>query len=268
MFVPPFSERLPAPACDDRVALVMVATGNQQGTAEHRRLAGYKAVADELLPFMRSRGHLHHLVFRDRTAASAVVVAESGGEVVLGGATFRLLLLPAAWLAEAEGEMAAPVRSERDTRMHNAQPVLCMDILATAVAQRRGACGCGHGTRLVNYLKAHLLSEAKRRRALPVLLTQSDDGPQALAFWHKQGLEASAGASACVARLSGSDGKSHIVYDYSVPMLAIGEAAVRSVKPGESTRAQEDLDLELENLEISGEVERGGDVKRTILKKG
>jgi hypothetical protein len=104
-FLPPFAT-LPAPTCDDRAAVVMHGTGNQQGTEEHRRLSAYKLVADELLPFMRSRGHLHHLIFRDRTVASAVVVVKDGGggELVLGGATFRLLLM--------EGDMAAPVHAQ------------------------------------------------------------------------------------------------------------------------------------------------------------
>ena len=54
-------------------------------------------------------------------------------------------------------------------------------VLTLAVDQRRGVCGHGHGTRLVNGLKALLAARAASMRATSaVLLAQADLGEQVM----------------------------------------------------------------------------------------
>ncbi|KAG8462572.1 hypothetical protein KFE25_010397 [Diacronema lutheri] len=270
--VPPFSA-LPARAHDGVASIVLHGTRNPPGSAAHDRLVAYKRIADELLPFMRSRGHLHHLIFRDRSAASAVVLAGDADapECVLGGATFRLFLLDGELAAAAAAATAAAAAdggggARARAGVQRVPPVLLMDILATAVAQRIGACGRGHGTRLINALKAHLAREARARRALPALLTQSDDGPQALAFWARQGLRAGEGAAACVQLLAQRDARSHLVYDYSVPMLAAGASALARVAPKPSERAERDAaQTAMEGEAGGGHAGAGGDGRTDAL---
>ena len=56
-----------------------------------------------------------------------------------------------------------------------------LDVLTLAVDQRRGVCGHGHGTRLVNGLKALLAARAASMRVTSaVLLAQADLGEQVM----------------------------------------------------------------------------------------
>ena len=124
-------------------------------------LRGWKSLCDVLLPALRPCSHLHNLIHRHRTSCSLVLL--QGGAVV-AGATYRLLLdrEPPAWTPTGESSR------------------LILEVLLLAVEQRRGVCGRGHGTRVVNSLKALLLRRAAAIggcRAL--LLTQADLGDQA-----------------------------------------------------------------------------------------
>ena len=51
-------------------------------------------------------------------------------------------------------------------------------------------CGKGHGTRLVNYLKASLVAAAHSLHCAALLLTQADSGGPARHFWARQRLRA------------------------------------------------------------------------------
>ena len=110
-------------------------------------LRQFKALCDRLLPGLRTQSHLYTLIHLcDRT--HTLTLAEHGE--VIGGATFRLV--------QAAGE-----------------PLLLLEVLLLAVEQRSGVCGRGHGTRLINYLKAMLLALAHARGGLAAaLITQSD----------------------------------------------------------------------------------------------
>ena len=98
----------------------------------------------------------------------------------------------------------------------------CAEVLLIAVSQRPGCAGLGHGTRMVNYIRALIGSlppprpplssthpsgeapwytdEDSGSRGLPrsrrhqsgarAMVTQADDGMQAVSFWGKQGYEA------------------------------------------------------------------------------
>ena len=189
-------------------------------------LRQFKALCDRLLPGLRTHSHLcaadarstphtspsvraphTHIIFWahlttrytlihlcDRT--HSVTLSEHGE--VIGGATFRLI------------------------QATNA-PVLLLEVLLLAVEQRTGVCGRGHGTRIVNYLKALLLLAAQRRGAAAAIVTQSDSqagpgGGAARQFWVRQELRATPQAMLLTKALHQWD-RANEVYASAVPML-------------------------------------------------
>ena len=184
------------PSSGGRHAFRILPASISHDDASSAVLRGWKRLCDELLPALRSRGHLHNLIYRHKVNASIVLCREedNGREEVLGGATFRIVH------GVTEGTVV-------------------LDVLLLAVAQRPGVCGQGHATRLVNSLKFLLLRRAAALGASPLLLTQADLGEQALAFWARQGLRDGAQATALLQSLSSSSPKEHIVYDYTMPMV-------------------------------------------------
>ena len=171
--------------------LSLLSAGCKLDESDHSALRGWKRLCDELLPALRSRGHLHNLIHRHRTNCSLVLQVAG---VVVAGATFRIV----------------------HDRKHAA---VVLDVLLLAVAQQPGVCGQGHGTRLINCLKRLLLDFAARHGANPLLLTQADLGEQAVNFWMRQGLQEGEQASKLVHALHEWHASSHVVYDYTVPML-------------------------------------------------
>ena len=136
----------------------------------------------------RARSHLHNLIHR--SSQTLHVLVQRQGEVV-GGTTFRLFAYPG---LDFE---------------------YCAEVVLIAVSQTPGAAGQGHGTRLVNYTRAllgalppprpaHSISSAnagcpwytqeesmgrsaRRQSGGRCMVTQADDGMQAVNFWGRQG---------------------------------------------------------------------------------
>ena len=177
-------------------------------------LREWKHHCDVLLPALRPRSHLYNLIYRHRANCSLVL---KHGDVVVGGATFRLI-------RDAGGASAGVASS------------VILEVLLLAVAQQDGVCGRGHGTRLVNGLKAFLLAQAAGEHATPLLLTQSDLGTAAREFWRRQLLRESEEAGEIVQMLHAWHA-SNIVYDYTVPMLMQPPADGWRCTPRESVRA-------------------------------
>ena len=139
-------------------SLLPAASAAGISTADGRVLRGWKRLCDELLPELRARGHLYNLLYRHKTNCS-LVLTHAG--TVVGGTTFRMIL------------------DRTDGRSGGGCVVL--DVLTLAVDQRRGVCGHGHGTRLVNGLKALLAARAASMRVTSaVLLAQADLGEQVM----------------------------------------------------------------------------------------
>lgn len=208
-------------------------------------LAQYKRLCDELLPALRERSHLHNLIYRHRHNGTLGLCS---GNVLLGGCTYRAFSIA----RDAGGPVSAGTA--------------VLEVLLIAVAQRPGVCGHGHGTRIVNALKragtllAKMLADptpvaasagmspARHERRQPavapppvLLLTQSDIGPIALAFWRRQRLEPGRVATEALELLRGSD-RSVVVYDHTLPVsLTLGQDAT-PVSPAPSARAQERQD--------------------------
>eukprot|EP00966_Prymnesium_polylepis_P184482 4275762-Prymnesium_polylepis.1 len=159
---------------------------------------GYKRLCDVLLPELRSRSHLYNLIYRHRANCSLVLLE---GDTVLGGTTFRM------------------IHDKGGGRGNEARASVMLEVLLLAVEQRAGVCGRGHGTRLVNVLKALALRHAHdQQRARPMLLTQADLGLQARAFWARQQLVEGAAATRAVHALAGWHA-SNIIYEYTVAMM-------------------------------------------------
>jgi hypothetical protein len=128
--------------------------------------------------------------------------ARDGEKEAIAGATFRMFRAP--------------------------NDALVLDVLTLAVKQEHEVCGHGFGTRLVNVLKALLLSEAEAISAtLPAgsapivcfMLTQADEGPKALNFWLKQTLSQGVAAKTALERIHNSDPKQNVWYDKAIPMI-------------------------------------------------
>ena len=181
-------------------------------------LAKYKRLCDVLLPALRSRSHLFNVIHRHKTNYSCVASDVASGRV-LGGCTFRVV-------------RAGDENSAR----------LIAEVLLLAVDQRAGVCGRGHGTRLINFVKGLVLRAAAAEGSEPFVLTQSDIGEQARAFWSRQQLQESEEATALVRAMAAWDKKSCIVYNYTVPMLAPLLESSWRCEPHESARAQRTLE--------------------------
>ena len=202
-----------AGSSDPTVRLELVAA-----TTLSNLLAKYKRLCDVLLPALRSRNHLFNMIHRHKTNYSIVASDVASGRV-LGGCTFRVV--------RAGGENSARLIAE---------------VLLLAVDQRAGVCGRGHGTRLINFVKGLVLRAAAAEGSEPFVLTQSDIGEQARAFWSRQQLQESEEATALVRAMAAWDKKSCIVYDYTVPMLAPLLESSWRCEPHESARAQRTLE--------------------------
>eukprot|EP00966_Prymnesium_polylepis_P004756 109323-Prymnesium_polylepis.1 len=150
-------------------------------------LKAFKAIADELLPYMRRDAHLHHLIF-SRHSRTLLLSGEAG---VCGGATFRLL--------------------ETGTR-------LVLVVLAIVVEQCNAA-RKGYGTSIANELKRLLQYEAERRGLVGALLAQVDTGIKATQFWTKQGLRPTLLAAQLLEGMHQADCKLMHTYEGSTPML-------------------------------------------------
>lgn len=184
---------------DDSFSFRVFSSADEKGV-----LSAYKKLCDTELPNMRTGAHMHNLIYRHGGKHATLLLLCDG--LVLGGATFKLF--------------------------HNEQDnAVVLDVLAQVVAQQPGVCGKGHGTRIVNALKRLLLDRATELGASAILLAQADDGPKALAFWARQGLQAGPQANALhtsllkasqeeASKKKGS-GRSVVyhVYTSSVPML-------------------------------------------------
>ena len=194
-------------------------------------LRGWKSLCDVLLPALRACSHLHNLIHRQRTSCSLVLL-QSG--VVVAGTTFRIL-------HDREppgGSLGSSSSSSASSSSARAAGDAVLEVLLMAVDQRPGVCGQGHGTRVVNSLKALLLRRAAELGgARPILLTQADLGEQALAFWSRQGLQEVEAARALVADLSAWH-RTNLVYDYTVPMLLALEPSSWRCDERPSARAQ------------------------------
>ncbi|KAL1503208.1 hypothetical protein AB1Y20_011265 [Prymnesium parvum] len=189
--------------------MLLLAGRPDEAKAHSAAFKGFKMLCDVLLPELRSRSHLYNLIYRHRSNCSLVLLKS---EAVLGGATFRLI---------------------HDT---GASAVL-LEVLLLGVDQRQGVCGRGHGTRIVNVLKAIVLRHANEQCARPLLLTQADLGLSARAFWARQQLVEGPHAEKAVRDLH-SWNKSNIVYDYTVPMMMEVPNKSWQCSMQESVRAQ------------------------------
>mmetsp|Transcript_34224 Transcript_34224/g.89797 ORF Transcript_34224/g.89797 Transcript_34224/m.89797 type:complete len:932 (+) Transcript_34224:188-2983(+) len=198
---------------DDVEAKVLRTTTASE--ADRADLKAYKSVCDDLLPGLRSRSHLHNLIFRDKTNVSVVLRHRTGG--VFGGCTFRLFLT--------------------GTRF------LILDILIMAVCQQSGLSGRGHGTRLVNYVKELTLASRPVRANSALLVTQSDNSIPAINFWQKQMLEDGELATLVITALHRLLPQRNHVYESSLPMLLeLVTPRMHTVLPTESKRAQRAVD--------------------------
>ena len=147
-------------ASSSRLSFSLLPAASAAGisTADGRVLRGWKRLCDELLPELRARVHLYNLLYRHKTNCSLVLMHAG---TVVGGTTFRMIL------------------DRTDGR--SCGGCIVLDVLTLAVDQRRGVCGHGHGTRLVNGLKALLAARAASMRATSaVLLAQADLGEQVM----------------------------------------------------------------------------------------
>ena len=129
-------------------SLLPAASAAGISTADGRVLRGWKRLCDELLPELRARGHLYNLLYRHKTNCS-LVLTHAG--TVVGGTTLRMIL-------------------DRTDGRSGGGCVVLDDVLTLAVDQRRGVCGHGHGTRLVNGLKALLAARAASMRVTSAVL--------------------------------------------------------------------------------------------------
>ena len=142
-----------------RVSLLRSRGRDGEGMERNDRLAllAYKALAEAELPSLRLGNHLHHVIFgkstanlllwaekdveedetadADKNQSAAAKQTQKKTEVVVGGGTFRLL--------------------------QSKNGPLVIDILALAVGSSEQ--GRGHGTRIVNALKALALVHAEEQ---------------------------------------------------------------------------------------------------------
>ena len=194
---------------DDGLELVR---GDEQSELSDDRLAAlkaYKVIADELLPDMRRDSHLHNLVF-SRLSQTLVLSDEEG---VVGGATFRLLEIGT---------------------------LLVLNVLVVVVEQRDGVCRRGYGSLIIDALKGVLAHEVAARHpqgqgVQGMLLAQCDDGVKATAFWAKQKLRASMGATQLLQGMANADERLMPIYEGSTPMMF--ELPVKSVVKAAAVRA-------------------------------
>jgi len=224
------------------------------GSVRQPWLAQYKSLCDELLPALRGRSHLHNVIYRHRHNGTLGLCS---GSLLLGGCTYRAYSIA----RDSDGHLPAG-SSDVDE--------LVLEVLLIAVAQRPGVCGHGHGTRIVNALKRAGTALAERlrtaagigRRSRPrppvLLLTQSDVGPIALAFWRRQRLDSGERATQTLDLLRGSD-RSFIVYDHTVAVSLQLDADASPVETKPSVRAQERPDDdEAEEEENDARAQPGG----------
>ena len=127
---------LPTDPSTHRILLLPAREAGNAAGDDLSALRSYKRLCDCLLPALRARSHLFNLIHRHRHNCT---VALCCGDTLLGGATFRL------------------IRDSSGTR-----PSLILEVLLLAVAQRTGVCGRGHGSRIVNFLKALLRAHNHR----------------------------------------------------------------------------------------------------------
>ena len=162
--------------CEVRLIPTRAADGGG-ASASGGALVQYKQLCDVLLPALRARSHLHNVIYRHRHNITLALIRDG---VLLGGATFRVI-------EQRPSPRSRNVRA-RDIAASAAPDArrLIVDVLLLAVDQRRGVCGVGHGSRIVNCLKALARSLAAPRSAAPLVLTQADIGVQALNFWARQ----------------------------------------------------------------------------------
>lgn len=195
---------------DDGLHLVR---GDEQADLSDDRLAtlkAYKVIADELLPDMRRDSHLHNLVF---SRLSQTLVLSDEEECVVGGATFRLLEIGT---------------------------LLVLNVLVVVVEQRDGVCRRGYGSFITDALKGVLAREVAARHpqgqgVQGMLLAQCDDGVKATAFWAKQKLRASMGATQLLQGMANADPRLVPIYEGSTPMMF--ELPVKTVVKAAAARA-------------------------------
>uniref|UniRef100_A0A7S2D0G7 Uncharacterized protein n=2 Tax=Haptolina brevifila TaxID=156173 RepID=A0A7S2D0G7_9EUKA len=187
-------------------------------------LKGYKSVCDVNLPNLRRGAHLHHLIHVQKDSYSLVFTQRGRA---IGGTTFRLVHFGERLVLEPE---------------------------VMAVAQETRVCGYGHGTRLVNGLKAVLWRCAEEHSGTPILFTQSDSGDTAIDFWERQGLSACDDARAILEELqqaTTSSSKYH-VHDGATPMMLKVDASNLHCDPYPSPRAQYMPPLDPGQFEVKG----------------
>eukprot|EP00315_Gephyrocapsa_oceanica_P043097 CAMPEP_0185524550 /NCGR_PEP_ID=MMETSP1366-20130426/88411_1 /TAXON_ID=38817 /ORGANISM="Gephyrocapsa oceanica, Strain RCC1303" /LENGTH=355 /DNA_ID=CAMNT_0028135905 /DNA_START=115 /DNA_END=1178 /DNA_ORIENTATION=- len=192
---------LPPPDPKDVIPRYEMSIVSQPGayTLKSRRNSGfkfseglreYKALCDRLLPGLRTGSHLARLI----ASPDAHSISLREHTSVIGGATFRLVSCQTA-------------------------PLLVLLVEIIFVDQKPSVAGHGHGTRLVNYLKAILLTEARRRGLPAAMLTQADVHPAARLFWARQHLRATPDALQLVRCLYQFNHKCAI-YRNAIPMVA------------------------------------------------
>jgi hypothetical protein len=203
------SSFLPGP---DFEFLMLPAGRKDRAPSAVEALRQWKQICDVLLPALRSKSHLHNLIYRHHPNCSLVLRYE---HTVLGGVTFRLI---------------------RDKAGGDGGSVM-LEVLIAAVEQRPGVCGRGYGTRLTNVLKALLARRAREFEACPLLLTQADLGLPARMFWLRQRLKESEEARRAVCDLHAWQER-NIVYDHTAPMMLELPSKGWDCDPCESARAQ------------------------------
>lgn len=198
---------------DDGLQLVR---GDEQAELSGEPLAAlkaYKLIADDLLPDMRRDSHLHNLVF---SRSSQTLVLSDDEDCVVGGATFRLL---------------------------EVGTLLVLNVLVVVVDQHGGVCRRGYGSLIIDALKGVLAHEVVTRHpqgqgvqgAQGMLLAQCDDGVKATAFWEKQKLRASMGATQLLQGMADADERLVPIYEGSTPMMF--ELPLKSVVKVAAARA-------------------------------
>lgn len=189
------------------VSACLVTTPHDQKDKE--TLREYKAICDQLLPGMRSRSHLHNLIFREKLSMTCVLSHEG---TIFGGCTFRLFRTGARYIV--------------------------VDILTMVIAQKTNLAGMGNGTRLVNAIKMLALQMQGKRDLGCVMVTQADDSCVAINFWRKQLLVEGDEATIAIRELSRLMPTKNVKYQFSVPMYLLLSASPEAVTPTTSTRAQ------------------------------
>jgi hypothetical protein len=228
-----------------RLRMVQGCSARDGGACEDvlAQLAAFKRIADDLLPAMRRDAHLHHLIFsRHGYSLLLLHTPQSAGEEeeVVGGATFRVLRVD-------------------DT--------LVLDVLVLVVEQRASICRRGLGTALVERLSELIAKEASARGVTRWhLLTQSDNGDKASAFWRKQGLQSGALSDKLLARMHDALPKLVGVYEASTPMVVTHvarndagheshrrctEQRITATAPPTTTLPQTELELEMELAKLT-----------------